>query len=113
MIQQVLATGVHGILLCHTRAPEAARVLVEATRYPFAPKAAGLGEGLRGSGGQGFASQVWGIPAEYLKKADVWPLNPDGEILSACKAAKIAFLGSGGQAAADKGRKFSKREMPW
>src|SRR5688572_5067146 len=28
MVQQVLASGVHGILLCHARSPEAARVFV-------------------------------------------------------------------------------------
>ena len=128
--------------------------------------------------------------ADYLRTADVWPLNPEGEILlglkiedrhalanaeksakvpgiafaewgpgdmgmsfghpqlhdphyppeminaqkrvsAACKAAKLFFLngvsvdtveqriregvmiGSGNQAAADKGRKFTKRKMPW
>ena len=86
VIQQVLATGVHGILLCHARTPGAVRALVEAVRYPFAPKAEGLGEGTRGSGSQGFAAQMWGIPArEYLNKADPWPLNPQGEILLGLK----------------------------
>jgi 4-hydroxy-2-oxoheptanedioate aldolase len=86
VIHQTLATGVHGILLCHTRVPEAARVLVETTRYPFAPKAAGLAQGLRGSGSQGYAAQIWGIPADqYLRKADVWPLNPEGEIMLGLK----------------------------
>ena len=66
VIHQVLAAGVHGILLCHTRVPEAARLFVEATRYPFAPKVAGLDQGLRGSGSQGFAAQIWGNPAERL-----------------------------------------------
>jgi 4-hydroxy-2-oxoheptanedioate aldolase len=86
VIHQVLAAGVHGILLCHTRVPEAARLLVEATRYPFAPKTAGLEQGLRGSGSQGFAAQIWGIPAnDYLRKADPWPLNKEGEILLGVK----------------------------
>lgn len=86
VIHQTLAAGVHGILLCHARVPEAARVMVETARYPFAPKAAGLAQGLRGSGSQGFASQIWGIPAnEYLRKADVWPLNPEGEIMLGLK----------------------------
>jgi 4-hydroxy-2-oxoheptanedioate aldolase len=167
--------------------------MVEATRYPFAPKSAGLAEGLRGSGSQGFASQIWGISGdEYIQRADVWPLNPKGEILlglkiedrqalqnaeestrvpgigfaewgpgdmgwslgfvggrqrggavppemtqararvlAACKAAKIAFLNAvnennveemiqegvmvcaGNEAAAARGRKFTKRSMPW
>lgn len=86
MVQQVLAAGVHGILLCHARTPGAVRAFVEAVRYPFHPPAAGLGEGLRGSGSQGYASRIWGIsPQEYLKRADVWPLNPEGEILLGLK----------------------------
>lgn len=86
VIQQVLAAGAHGVLLCHARTPGAVRAFVEAVRYPFQKKVEGLGEGLRGSGSQGYAARMWGIPAdEYLKKADVWPLNPDGEILLGLK----------------------------
>ncbi len=86
VVQQVLAAGVHGILLCHARSPEAARVMVEAARYPFAEKAAGLGEGLRGSGSQSYAAEIWGVPAnEYLRRADPWPLNKGGEILLGVK----------------------------
>jgi 4-hydroxy-2-oxoheptanedioate aldolase len=86
VVHQVLAAGVHGILLSHTRVPEAARLLVETARYPFAPKVAGLAQGLRGSGSQGFAAQIWGVPAnEYLRKADPWPLNKEGELLLGVK----------------------------
>jgi 4-hydroxy-2-oxoheptanedioate aldolase len=35
MIHQVLATGVHGIQLCHARSPEAVKLFVAACRYPF------------------------------------------------------------------------------
>ena len=86
VIHQVLAAGVHGILLCHTRVPEAARLFVEAVRYPFAPHVDGLDEGLRGSGSQGFAAQIWGLSGdEYLRRADAWPLNPNGELLLGVK----------------------------
>src|SRR5258706_3673194 len=34
MFQQVLATGVHGILLCHADAPGAVRAFIEAVRFP-------------------------------------------------------------------------------
>ncbi len=86
VVQQTLAAGVHGILLCHARSPEAVRVFVESVRYPFAEKAAGLGEGWRGSGSQSYAAQIWGIsPNEYVKKADPWPLNKNGEILLGLK----------------------------
>jgi 4-hydroxy-2-oxoheptanedioate aldolase len=86
VIHQVLAAGVHGILLCHARVPEAARLLVETVRYPFAPKIDGLAEGLRGSGSQGFAARIWGVTGDqYLRAADPWPLNPDGELLLGVK----------------------------
>jgi 4-hydroxy-2-oxoheptanedioate aldolase len=86
VVQQILAAGVHGVLLCHARVPEAARAMVESSRYPFAPKADGLDQGLRGSGSQGFAAQIWGISGnEYLRRADVWPLNPEGELMLGVK----------------------------
>jgi 4-hydroxy-2-oxoheptanedioate aldolase len=86
VIHQALAAGAHGILLCHARVPEAARVMVETARYPFAPKIAGLEQGLRGSGSQNFAAQIWGIaPTDYLRRADIWPLNNEGEILLGVK----------------------------
>src|SRR5712692_8436634 len=42
MIKQVLATGVHGILLCHAETPGAVKAFVEHTRYPF--NRVGVGE---------------------------------------------------------------------
>ncbi|MDZ7335009.1 MAG: aldolase/citrate lyase family protein [candidate division KSB1 bacterium] len=87
MIQQALAQGVHGVHLCRAQDPEAVRLFVQAARYPF--QKAGVeqvGEGVRGWGSQKFAAWVWGIDEkEYLKKADVWPLNPDGELMLGLK----------------------------
>jgi hypothetical protein len=87
MIQQTLATGVHGILLCNAESPEAARLMIEAARYPFAPRVDGLAQGTRGNGSQGFASTIWGVTAqEYMRIADPWPMNPDGEFISASRS---------------------------
>jgi len=88
MIKQVLACGVHGLLLCHAETPGAVKAFVEASRYPF--HTIGVGKGLdvgrRGSGGQGLAAEIWGLSVqEYLQKADVWPLNPNGEIILGLK----------------------------
>lgn len=88
MVKQVLAVGVHGILLCHAETPGAVRTFVESARYPF--QTAGVGDGLntgqRGSGGQGFAARAWGLSVpEYVKRADVWPLNPEGELMLGLK----------------------------
>ena len=86
MVEQVLGSGVHGVLLAHARGPDVSRILVEASRYPHAPKADGVGEGLRGNGGQGFAARIWGVSNdEYQQLADTWPLNPNGEILVGLK----------------------------
>jgi len=150
----------------------------------------GINEGRRGAHGTPTAAQIWGVSnEEYLDKADVWPLNPNGELLlglkledkyalanaeenlkipgigfaewgpgdmalslgirgpgaeknpqmqaarakvfAACKANKIFFLnsmnvdnvidmikegvmvGPASQAAAEIGRKYTKRQMPW
>jgi len=183
MFQQVLATGVHGILLCHADTPGAVRAFVEAVRFP-------ANGGRRGVHGNPTAARIWGMTAdEYAEKADAWPLNPNGELLlglkledryalenaeanakipgvafaewgpgdmafslgvkngpgqmpavmqaarakvfAATKASRIFFLntvtpdnvvdmikegvmiGAGNQQAAEIGRKFSRRELPW
>jgi 4-hydroxy-2-oxoheptanedioate aldolase len=88
MFTQVLATGVHGILLCHADTPGAVRAFIEAVRLPIHKQAVGKGisEGRRGVHGADTAAKVWGISTdEYLNKADAWPLNPDGELLFGLK----------------------------
>ena len=88
MIQQALAAGVHGLLLCHAECPQAVRAFVEGARYAFQPLGVGdgLGQGRRGSGGQHEAARTWGLPvAGYLERADTWPLNPDGELMLGLK----------------------------
>ncbi|HZT29864.1 MAG TPA: aldolase/citrate lyase family protein [Bryobacteraceae bacterium] len=195
MIKQVLATGIHGILLCHADSPGAVKAFVEAVRFPVHKQGVGHGieEGRRGVHGIPTAARVWGVSQqEYLEKADPWPLNPNGEIMlglkiedtralahveeslsvpgiafaewgpgdmavslgvpfapsfdpgmpdvmrnarakvmAACKAHHIFFLNAvrpnnvismiqegvmvcaGGQEAAEIGRKYTKRDMPW
>lgn len=86
-LAHVLAAGVHGIILCHAEVAEAAQVLVNHVRYPInTPGADAETAGRRGGGGQDYAAEIWGLPvAEYLAKADPWPLNPAGELLLAVK----------------------------
>ena len=79
MFQQVLATGVHGVLLCHADTPGAVRAFVEAIRFP-------ANGGRRGVHGNPTAARIWGISADqYAEKADAWPLNPSGELLLGLK----------------------------
>ena len=87
MIQQALAQGVHGVHLCKARDPEAVKLFVQNARYPVHDQAVDeLGVGIRGWGSHIFASWVWGLSREeYLKKADVWPLNPEGDIMLGVK----------------------------
>lgn len=87
MVQQALAQGIHGVHLARARDPEVVKKFVQAARYAIHKHAiAVIGEGLRGWGSHKFAAWVWGIDEEqYLKKADVWPLNPEGEIMLGIK----------------------------
>lgn len=88
VIKQVLACGVHGLLMVHAESPEAVKAFVEHARYPFNTTGvgAGLDVGRRGGGGQADAAAVWGVPVrEYLDIADPWPLNPRGELLLGLK----------------------------
>lgn len=86
--RQVLARGAHGIVLCHAESPEAVKLFVEACRYPFHDIGVSdrLEVGKRGSAGQASAAPIWGLSEEeYLDRADVWPLNPDGELILGLK----------------------------
>lgn len=88
MCHQVLDTGAHGVYLCHAGDPGAVRTVVRSTRYPF--NRIGIGpecpEGRRGAGGEPHAAGIWGMTVpEYIKKADLWPLNPEGELMIAIK----------------------------
>lgn len=88
MFQQVLAAGVHGIMLTHAETPGAIRAYIEAVRFPSHKEGVGplLGEGHRGVHGVPTAAQIWGISQEeYEQKADPWPLNPNGELLLGVK----------------------------
>ena len=85
--RHVLSAGVHGILNTHTRSAEAVAAFVATCRYPFQKLGQEqIPEGLRGAGGQGEPAELWGMSKEeYVKKADPWPLNPEGELFLGLK----------------------------
>ncbi len=88
MFSQVLATGVHGIMLTHADTPGAIRAFIEMSRLPIHQQGVGQGlsEGRRGAHGSPTAAQIWGVSVqEYEDKADAWPLNPNGELLFGVK----------------------------
>ena len=90
--RQILARGVHGILLCQAESPDAVRAFVESCRFPINKIGVGhgLGTGTRGVGSESTATAPWGVNRdEYIQKADPYPLNPDGELLLGLKIENI------------------------
>ena len=82
-IQQALAAGAHGVLVCEMHSPEAGEIAISCARTKFTlPGVPQLPiEGSRGSGSQAFAAHIWGLNGtDYLAVADTWPLNAKGEI---------------------------------
>jgi len=93
--RQILARGVHGVLLCQAESAEAVAAFVAACRYPInrIGVGMGLGEGGRGVGSENTAGAVWGIGRDdYLRKAEPWPLNPEGELLLGVKIESAAAI---------------------
>jgi 4-hydroxy-2-oxoheptanedioate aldolase len=81
VIKQTLDTGVYGLVLPHLNRVEEAQAAVAAARYPQVPGAADFEpEGQRGWSRA--ACRYWGLtPQEYYDAADLWPMDPDGNIL--------------------------------
>ena len=80
-IKQVLDIGVMGVIIPHVESGAQALEAVRAMRYP--PQRGAKypePEGKRGFG-PGRAIRLWGISTDqYFERADLWPLNPDGEL---------------------------------
>lgn len=82
VLKQVLDLGPMGVVVPHVETADDARAMVQACRFPqlkgvpdFEP------DGKRGVG-YGWAARYWGLPgAEYSKRADLWPLDPEGELV--------------------------------
>ena len=95
-IRQILARGVHGILLCEATTPDAVAAFVESCRYKINEIGVGFGlkDGTRGVGSEFKAKEKWGLSDDndYRSKADPWPLNPNGEILLGLKIETLAGL---------------------
>ena len=82
-VKQYLDVGLMGLILSQVKTPEEVYEFVQSMRYP--PQGSHYPEGPQGT--RGFAptraTQFWGVDmATYMRKADVWPLNPNGELLA-------------------------------
>ena len=85
--RQILARGVHGILLCQAENEDAVREFVRACRFPHHKIGVDrLGIGSRGRGSEPTAAPIWGIDqSEYFERCEPWPLSPKGELLLGVK----------------------------
>jgi 4-hydroxy-2-oxoheptanedioate aldolase len=82
LAKQALDRGVYGVVWPHVSTVEQAYNAVASCRYPR-QKTAPLYEpaGIRGDGPH-TCSRYWGLSQQdYYSRADVWPLNPRGEVL--------------------------------
>src|SRR5439155_6584434 len=83
VVKQALDIRLHGIMLNGVDTREQALIAVKSMRYPqlkgsqyYEPN------GTRGSGPAN-AMWLWGISGEeYDRHADLWPLNPEGDLLA-------------------------------
>lgn len=93
IVKQVLDIGVYGILFPMIETPEDAVAALRACRYPQrrdAPDQEPVG--VRGHS-PGTAMRYWGLDEkEYTRRADVWPLDPNGEILPVLMCETMATI---------------------
>jgi 4-hydroxy-2-oxoheptanedioate aldolase len=83
VVKQALDIGLHGVIFNGVDTREQALVAVKSMRYPqlkgskyYEPN------GTRGAGAAN-ATWIWGISGEeYDRHADLWPLNPEGDLLA-------------------------------
>ncbi|MEE4383025.1 MAG: aldolase/citrate lyase family protein [Pseudomonadales bacterium] len=81
LVKQVLDAGAFGVVFPFVETREEALNAVASMRYPQ-PRGDAAPEpvGIRGAS-PGIASWLWGVP-DYFTRADVWPLDPDGDLLA-------------------------------
>ena len=83
VVKQALDIGLHGVIFNGVDTREQALIAVKSMRYPqlkgskyYEPN------GTRGAGSAN-ATWIWGISGEeYDRHADLWPLNPEGDLLA-------------------------------
>jgi 4-hydroxy-2-oxoheptanedioate aldolase len=83
VVKQALDIGLHGVIFNGVDTREQALAAVKSMRYPqlrgskyYEPA------GIRGAA-PGLATWIWGLSTEeYERHADLWPLNPEGDLLA-------------------------------
>lgn len=83
IVKQALDLGLYGVIFNGVDTPEQAAFAVSTMRYPQLrdsryPEPVGI----RGVSAAN-AAWAWGVSSsEYVQRADLWPLNPDGDLLA-------------------------------
>ena len=83
VVKQALDIGLMGVIFNGVDTKEQAVAAVRSMRYPpLKGETRREPVGIRGYG-TGGATWAWGVnAAEYERRADVWPLNPDGDLFA-------------------------------
>ena len=83
VVKQALDIGLMGVIFNGVDSKEQAQFAVRSMRYPQLKGSRYMEPaGIRGYAPAG-ATWVWGLSAaDYERHADVWPLNPDGDLLA-------------------------------
>jgi 4-hydroxy-2-oxoheptanedioate aldolase len=83
VVKQALDIGLHGVIFNGVDTPQQALFAVRTMRYPqMRDSKYHEPNGIRGVA-PGNATWIWGLSGEeYERHADVWPLNPDGDLLA-------------------------------
>ncbi|MCW5735664.1 MAG: hypothetical protein KIS73_16160 [Enhydrobacter sp.] len=108
--RQILARGVHGILLCQAESADAVKEFVRACRFPHHKAGTDvLGGGTRGRGSEPTAAPIWGLSQEeYFARAEPWPLSSKGELLLGVKIESPAGVANADEILAVPGLGFAE-----
>ena len=91
--KQVLDAGVYGVIWPHVSTVAEARNAVSACRYPRPEGAARFEPAGQRGDAPAAAARYWGVTQqEYYRRADVWPLDPAGEVLVGIMCEDVAGM---------------------
>lgn len=82
-VKQYLDAGLMGLILPQSETLDQVREFISMMRYP--PQGEFYATGPKGRRGwaPSMATRYWGVDMDtYMRKADLWPLNPEGELLA-------------------------------
>lgn len=83
VVKSFVDIGAFGIMFGHIDTRARAERAVAAMRYHHAGTVAGPAPGPAQTEGAAAAAALWGLSIpDYLRRADVWPINPQGELIA-------------------------------